>query len=254
MQLLAEGGDWRAAVALIGAGVGVGALAERHALRRAHPLLELAALKLHAFATTAISGSLIRVAVFVPQFALPLLLQLGLGMSPFVSGLYILLHAGADLATKAVVVRTLRGFGFRRVLLASALAFAACLVGLATVGGGSSRVLLAALLVLAGIARSYQMGALITLQFAEVPAPLMTGASTLSAVLQQIAQALAVALAALMLQAALWWRHAAPGALMPADFHLAFLLAACLAVVALRWHLALRPDAGAEVSGHAPAR
>ncbi len=81
-----------------------------------------------------------------PTFFLPLFFQVGLGMSAFASGMLILAHASGDLGIKIVTTRTLKRFGFRTVLIGSALAFTAFIAACAMFTSATSTILILAIL------------------------------------------------------------------------------------------------------------
>ena len=95
--------------------------------------------------------------------------------------------------------------------------------------------------------RSMNFTSMSTLAFADVPASMRPGATTLAAMAQQAASALGVAAAALAL-GALPGARAGATQLALGDFQNALFAAAALMAVAVLWALRLPPDAGAELS------
>jgi hypothetical protein len=95
-----------------------------------------------------------------------------------------------------------------------------------------------------------QFTSLSTLAFVDISKPLMSSATSFSAVMFQMSMGMGVAVGALALRLA-GWMHGHAGAEPPlADFRLAFALVAILALVAIADCLPLDPNAGSEVSGH----
>jgi EmrB/QacA subfamily drug resistance transporter len=253
LHLLGEGGgEWRVGSALILAGVVAGVFAVRHALRTEEPLMSVVVMRVRSFRAGVLGGGLYRMGIFAPVFVLPLLLQIGLGMSAFVSGLFILLNGAADVAAKLFTLRVLRGIGFRRMLIGSASLYALFPLGLMAVNTATPGILLALLLVFGGIARSLHMSASNTMVYADLPAAHLSGASTLAAVSQQLAQALAVAIAALLVNVSVQWLASPGSALQLRDFQPALGLAAVAALTTNFWYLKLPHDTGAALSGHRP--
>ena len=252
LQTLGEGSGTRVVSAVCALVGGVTAVfAVRHLRRASRPLISLEAFGVPSFANTCWSSFAFRLSIFGPMFVLPLLMQIGLGLSPFATGLFLLAHAAADMVAKTFAVQSLRRFGFRTLLIWTAFAYAGYVAGVALLPPGAPLAWLAALLAFGGMMRSLQMGAVQTLQVAEVPQAQMTGAATVSAVLFPVGQALGVALGALLLNLLLA-RH---GTAVPsiADFRWTLAALVIPALLSLRWHLALHPRAGAEVSGHGRA-
>jgi len=96
--------------------------------------------------------------------------------------------------------------------------------------------------------RSLQLTALGAMAFADVPQDKMSGASSLSSMGQQLAQAFGVALAAVALYAA--QRYAESPVLTAADVWPAFVIVGLASLLSLFFYVNLPHDAAAEVSGH----
>jgi EmrB/QacA subfamily drug resistance transporter len=243
-----HGPGWQVGAALMLAGLVLGWLAIRRALRHEHPLVDLSAMRVRTFVVPTIGGSLIRLAIAAPTFLVPLLLQVGLGMSAFVAGLYMLTHTAGDLAIKAVTTQTLRRIGFRSMLLWSGAGFALLIAACALFTASTPAWLMAVVLIVGGVARSLQMTAQTALQFADLPREEITAASTLSSVIQQVTRSFGVAFAAILLNlsVAIGGRDAAG----LADFRTALVIIAAIGLGSLLWYWPLARDTGAAVSGH----
>ena len=243
-------GDWPPTAGLLVLGAVVAALALRHARRHPHPLPDLAPLAYRTYAITIGSGALFRLMIGATPFLLPLLLQVGFGMTAFASGVLILAHSGGDLAMKAMTRRTYRRFGFRRVLVWNGVAVAAAMAAYALLSPGSALPVILAVLLVSGALRSLQFTGLNTLGYAEIPPAGMSAATTLSSMVQQISIGTGVALGAILLQVAMVLRGAPDAALSVADFRFAFIAVALLGLVSGLFFLTLKPGDGGEVSGH----
>ncbi len=220
----------------------------RYALRARHPLVDLTALRVKSFNTVNAGGSFFRIAISGPTFLLPLLFQVGLGMTAFASGLLLLVHAGGDFAAKLVTTRFIRGFGFRAALVWTSVVFAATIGACAFFTPATPLWLILPLLFISGVCRSLQMTSQTAFQFAEIPPDGVTAASTLSSALLQIVRAIGVALAAAVLSLSLGLRGGATLGL--ADFRVGFIAVAVMALGSLFWYWPLHPQSGAELSGH----
>ena len=101
-----------------------------HARRHPFPLIDLSALRIPTFATVIFGGSLFRVAIGTTPFLLPMMFQVGFGMSAFASGLLMMALFAGNLGMKTFTTPILRRFGFRSVLITNgtlaALSIAAC--------------------------------------------------------------------------------------------------------------------------------
>jgi MFS family permease len=190
-----------------------------------------------------------RMSMSAPTFLLPLLFQIGLGMSAFASGMLIVAHAAGDLGIKVVTMRTLRRFGFRTVLIGSAVAFTAFVVACAMFTSATPAILILAVLFAGGTVRSLQMTSLGSLQFSDIPPGEITGASTLSGVNQQLMRSFGVAMAAVVVNLAVAFRGGTPGAATLIDFRIALLATAAVALGSVLWYLPLAKNVGDHVSG-----
>ena len=221
-------------------------------LRREHPLIDLRTLRIPTFAATdARAGVLIRMGVNAAPFLLPLMFQVGFGLDAFRAGGLVVAYFIGNLVMKTVTTPTLRRFGFRSVLVVNG-----CLAGLSTaacglLGPDTGYGVIIAVLLVAGATRSMQFTALATLAFADVDADRRSSATTITSMSQQLSMVFGVAVAAGCLTL-LQMSRGAP-TLGLADFHAVLMLMGALIGLASLYFLALKPDAGAEVSGHRQA-
>ncbi len=213
-----------------------------------HPAIDLSLLRERTFGVATLAGGLCRVGMNAPVYLLPLLLQVGLGMSPAESGSLTFLSALAAPLVRVAIGPALRRVGFRALLIGSALACAGMLVGFAEIGTGTPRIVIATGIILFGLVRSSQFMTSNTLAYAEIDADRLSRATSLGGLIQQLTVSFGVSLGAALL-----------GLLTPARsvptvaaFHTVFLLIAALPIVALPAFARLRPSDGVEVSGHAP--
>lgn len=236
---------------LIASGLMLGWAALRHLHRCPTPLLDLTPFRLQSFSlATRSAGTWIRIAISSTPFLLPLLYQVGFGLSALEAGSFIFAYFLGNLGMKAITTRTLRRFGFRRVLFVDAILCGLSIAACALFSAETARWVMFANLFCAGLTRSMQFTALATFAFADIGREARSSASTLTSMLQQLAMLLGVALAALLLQISQALRGGSSPELF--DFRLAFIANGVLALLAAFMFLRLPADAGAEVSGHRP--
>ena len=84
-------------------------------------LIDLESMKLKTYSLSVFGASAFRIAVSVLPFLLPLMFQIAFGLNAFQSGLYLLALFAGDLSMKAFVIRVLRRFGFRRILIVNGI-------------------------------------------------------------------------------------------------------------------------------------
>lgn len=236
------------AVALIVLGFVLCSLYVRHAGRIEDPLLNLRLLKLATFRTSIAGGGLFRLGIGAVPFLLPLMLQVGFGLTPFESGMITFAGAFGALLMKIAARPILRRFGFRQVLTYNALLCAALLTLYALFTPETPHLLIAFVLVVASFFRSLQFTCLNAVAFSDVSEKAMSSATSLVGVAQQLFLSTGVAMAAFTLESLRAWRGT--DRLTPADFSTAFMVVAALTAVAAIMHYRLPDDAGRSVSGH----
>ncbi len=237
------------AVSLLAAAAVVGLIAVRHLQRTAAPVVRLQALRMRTFFAGCVSGGFIsRAAISATPFLLPLMFEVGFGLTPVAAGMLLLIYMAANLAMKTITNPILRRFGMRSVLVANCAIASACIAACAWVSPSLPIALSGAILVLAGASRSMQFTAITFVTFADVAPEERASASVLSSLTQQISMGMGVSVGALLLNFSRLLRHATDLDLH--DFRLAFVAAGLLGALALFSYAGLAPDAGAEISGH----
>ncbi len=240
--------EWFVAVPLLGAGLGAGIYAVRHALCTAHPLLDLAAFRVPSFAITVGGGVLFRTAISAVPFLLPLMFQLAFGLDPLDSGLLLLAVFAGNLGMKPATNVVLGVFGFRRTLIWNGAFAMATITACGLLTATTPAVVTVTVLFLSGLLRSMGFTTINALSFSDLDQARMSGANTLFSMLQQMGNALGVAGGAIMLRAAVLMHPGEPEVTV-ADFHIAFWAIALVGLVGV-WHFRrLAPDVGASLRG-----
>jgi EmrB/QacA subfamily drug resistance transporter len=238
-------------VVLILVGAAAAAAYVAYARRTPTAVIDLSLFRLPTFRAGVAGGFVFRIGAGALPFLLPLLLQIGLGMSPFQSGLITLSTAVGAITMKAGAARTLRRFGFRRTLTINALLAAASLGACAAFGQGTPVWVMVAVLLVGGLFRSLQFTSVNTIAFAEVEPRRMSRATSLVSVAQQLSISTGVAVGAFVVETVLRFeRHPT---LSAPDFPPAFLIVACIAAASALLFAQLPPDAGAELANRLPA-
>ncbi|HEY2758538.1 MAG TPA: MFS transporter [Pseudolabrys sp.] len=221
-------------------------LAIRRGLSRPDPLIPFSAFKTLTFRLSIRGGGVFRSCLSAVPFLLPLLFQVGFGLDPVTSGTLLLAVFAGNLGMKPATTWVLRTVGFRRTMIGSALVALATMVGCAALTVSTPHLVLVALLFVSGLARSMQFTTISTLAFSEVPKPQMAGANTIFSMQQQGANACGVAIAGAIARLASYARG--EGATQSAaDFHIAFLVIAAIALIALIDFFRVPKNAGAEL-------
>jgi EmrB/QacA subfamily drug resistance transporter len=224
----------------------------RHARQAKAPLLDLNLLKIETFYASVVGGFLFRVGIGAMPFLLPLLFQLGFGMTPFQSGLLTVAGAIGAVTMKATAARILRRFGFRRVLLINALVSSLFLAASALFQPGVPLIVIFAVLLVGGFFKSLQFTSINTLAYADIEPKAMSRATSFASVVQQLSLSAGVAIGALILELERMGRHATN--VEASDFITAFLVVAAIAASSALIFVGLPQEAGASLSRARPLR
>jgi EmrB/QacA subfamily drug resistance transporter len=222
-----------------------------HAGRKAHPLLDLNLLRLPTFRASVVGGSIFRIGVGATPFLLPLLFQIGFGLSAFASGMLTFASAAGAITMKFTAQPILRRFSFRRVLIVNAVLSAGFIASYGLFTPATPHALIIGLLLMGGFFRSLEFTAINAIAYADVPSPMMSQATSFVSAAQQVSLSIGVAAAALILETVRSGRSDA--SITVADFTPAFLIVAAISAIATVIFLRLPGDAGAELSGRALA-
>lgn len=230
-------------LALIGYGL--------HARRHPYPLLDLALFRLRTFRAGVVGGSLFRIGIGATPFLLPLMLQLGFGLSPLHSGLLTFVSAVGAMFMKTIAARVLKAFGFRRVLVVNALVASLLLCGYGLFRPDTPHLFIIGVLLVSGCFRSLQFTSLNAISYAEVDSRRMGQASSLSGMMQQLSLSLGVAIGgyALQLVGELNYRPATA----VQNFYGAFVIVGLISASSAWMMWRLPRNAGAEMAGRAEA-
>jgi EmrB/QacA subfamily drug resistance transporter len=242
---------WAVAAMIVVGAVALYAYARR-AAGNEDAILDLKLLKIPTFFSGVIGGLLFRIGIGALPFLLPLLLQLGFGMTPFESGSLTFATAAGAMAMKFTASTALRWFGFRRTLIVNALISGAFMASYALFTPSTPHWLIFLALLAGGFFRSLEFTALNAISYADIDPPRMSRATSFASVSQQMSGALGVAVAAICIQVI--QVGLGDESLAARDLSIAFVLVAIVSSLSAVIFFGLRPDAGAALAGKAPAR
>src|ERR1700759_838182 len=220
---------WTVVVALIAVGSISMTLYVIHAKRTASPVLDFALLRLPTMRASIIGGFMFRLGIGALPFLLPLLMQVGFGLSPFSSGLVTFGTAVGAMGMKTLAARIIRTFGFRNMMTVNAVVSAVFLGACALFTVTTPLALIFIILGVGAFFRSLQFTAINTVAYAEVEPGQMSRATTLVSVNQQLAVSAGVAVAAFCVETTQWLRHESE--LSAAEFAPAFLVVAVISAM-----------------------
>ncbi len=235
----------------VAAMVAIGALSllayVRHADGDEDAILDLKLLKIPTFFAGVAGGLIFRVGIGAMPFLLPLLLQIGFGLTPFQSGSLTFATAAGALVMKFTASTALRWFGFRQTLIVNGVISGAFLAACALFTPSTPHWALLLTLLAGGFFRSLEFTALNAISYADIDPPRMSRATSFASVSQQMSGALGVAIAAICVQSIQF--GFGDSALEARDLSLAFVMVAIISTLSTLIFATLKPDAGAAVSG-----
>ena len=218
----------------------------RHARLAKAPLLDLNLLKIDTFYASVTGGFLFRIGAGAMPFLLPLMFQLGFGLTPFQSGLLTFVSAIGSVAMKTTAAPIIHRFGFKRTLVANACVSALFIASIALFTAGTPHAIVLAVLLASGFFKSLQFTAINSIAYADIEDGAMSRATSFASVVQQLSHSAGVAMGALVLEIE---RMGRPGAQVRAeDFPAAFLVVAAIAASSVFIFLRLPPGAGSSLS------
>ena len=222
----------------------------RHARTAIAPLLDLSLLKIDTFFASVVGGFIFRVGIGATPFLLPLLLQLGFGLTPFQSGMLTFSTAVGAIAMKTTAAPILRRFGFKQVLVINAVVSAIFIGVPAMFTPITPHGLILLLLLVGGFFKSLQFTSINTLAYADIEPRAMSAATSFASVAQQLSMSAGVAVGALVLEIQ---RHGrADMAVQSSDFTMAFVVVGLISAASAFIFMRLPKSAGASLS--APRR
>ncbi len=218
-----------------------------HARRVAHPLIDFRILRMQTFRMSVLGGAFFRIGVGAIPFLLPLMLQLGFGLSPFQSGLLTCASAISALFMKTMTTRILKRIGFRNVLIFNAALGSLSVAAFGLFTAATPHLLLMAVVLVGGCLRSLQFTSLNAIAYADIDKRDLSQATSIASVAQQLAVGMGVTVGGLALQMS----NTAQGhaQIMAADFWPAFLTIGMISALSIPFAMRLPKDAGAELAG-----
>jgi EmrB/QacA subfamily drug resistance transporter len=241
------------AAALVCVGIIIGSAAVWRMRSSASPLLDLKALKIQTYSVTVLWGAATRIGIETVPYLLPLLLQIGFGLSAFHSGLLLLATATGNLGMKLFTTPIIRRFGFRTVAIVDVTLASVFIMACGWLTASTPLAVMIAVLLCYGLTRSLQFTWLATMAYADIGDRQKSSASTLWSVAAQMTLGMGIALGALCLRFSTFLDRGRYGAsnthFSVQNFRWAFSIAAAVVLISVIGYIKLPPDAGDSVRG-----
>ncbi|HEY0123167.1 MAG TPA: DHA2 family efflux MFS transporter permease subunit [Rhizobium sp.] len=247
-EMSSRSGEGYMAIFLISVGLLFGIAYLRHARKHPSPIMDFSLMKVPTFSASVIAGSLTRISQGAHPFLIPLMLQLGFGLSAAAAGQIAIATALGSMAMKPLQVRILRTLGFRTALLIFGV--------IGTLGYGLCSIfqpdwplpVIFAILFFCGFFMSFQFTAYNTIAYDEIERDRMSSATSFYTTFQQLMLSLGICIAALALHGSMQVRGHATAEM--SDFSVAFIVVTAIALLAGIWNARFSSTAGSEISGH----
>jgi EmrB/QacA subfamily drug resistance transporter len=211
-----------------------------YARRKVAPAVDLTLFQGRAFRVGSLAGGLCRVGINGVPFLLPLMLQVGFGLSPIGSGSITFIGSAGAIVIRSQLAKVVRRRGFRIVLVTSAIAGSVALLGFSLMEPSTPHWVLLLWVFFFGLTRSAQFMTSNTLSYSEMPDSHLSRATSLGGAMQQLSVSFGVSLSAVLLALVSAHGHA----LTPARFHEVFLLIAIVPLLAIPGFMTLPAATG----------
>ncbi len=216
-----------------------------HSRRTEHPVLDLTLFRHRTFAASMLGGVLTRLTLGATPLMLPLLLQTGLGWTPFHAGMVSMATAFGSFCSRPFAPSLIQRIGFRTTMVTSAVLIAIFGSMPGWFRSDTPEFLMMFSLAMTGFGRATQFSTANTLAYAEIPEQGVSSASTILAVIQQVSLSMGVTLGALLLHIV----DAQGANFAPTVFVIPFIIVGFMALIAIPVYLALPANAGADMTG-----
>ncbi|MCI4592554.1 MFS transporter [Sphingobium sp. BYY-5] len=187
-------------VLLLGSGAVLAFAYLHHARRISDPILDLSLLGIPTFGLSVAAGNLARITQGAQPFLLPLLFQIGLGLSAATTGTIMMASAVGALAMKPIAPAIIRRFGYRDSLTAATIAASIGYASCAFFRPDWPLAAIVAILVASGFFMSFLFTAYNAVAFVDVEQSRMSAATSLYGTFQQLSLSLGICVAAAALE------------------------------------------------------
>ncbi|WP_342620517.1 DHA2 family efflux MFS transporter permease subunit [Rhodoferax sp. GW822-FHT02A01] len=219
-----------------------------HASQTAFPLLRLTLFKVRTFRISVLGGFVTRLGLGGMPFLLPLLYQVGIGLTSWESGLLMMPAAAAAMGMKLVASRVLGRFGYRKVLVVNTVLIGLTVSLFSLVGSSTPLWHIVCLSLTQGFFNSLQFTSMNSMAYADIEAKDSSMASTMGSSMQQLSMSFGLACGSLVTG---WYLGDIPQTdrlAVTSALHHAFLTLGAVTIVSSLSFWALKPHDGDAVS------
>jgi EmrB/QacA subfamily drug resistance transporter len=214
-----------------------------HSRKITHPIVQANLLSIKTFRVSVLGNLFARIGFGGLPFALPLYLQIGLGFSPQLSGLLLVPIALAVFLGKPLSLPILRFFGYKKTLIINTILLSLSLWLFAYIEINTSIYAIGILTFIYGTFISLQYTGMSSLAYANIRPENFSAATSIMSTIQQLAQSLGVATAAILLN----FFTTSPSILSIPTFHKTFYAMSIMTLIALVIFVQLNQQDGREL-------
>lgn len=182
-----------------------------HASHVATPLFQPALFQVRSLRVGLLGNLFARLGSGAAPYLIPLILQLGLGMSPFHAGSMMLASVTGSMLVKKVAVKAVLRYGYKRVLQINSIVAGLMIAGLGFVSPGQPVWLILVQLFAFGCVSSVQFSAMNSVTLKDMEGSFASSGNSLLSMVQMLSMSMGVAVAAAILNsfADMWRGHEA---------------------------------------------
>lgn len=170
-----------------------------HALRSPAPLFAPALFGIRSLRVGLLGNLFARLGSGAAPFLVPLMLQVGLGLSPFHAGTMMLATVLGSMLVKRIAVRTVLRFGYKRVLQVNSVLLGVMIASLGLVSASQPQWLILAQLFVFGSINSMQFSAMNSVTLKDMAGEFASSGNSLLSMVQMLAMSMGVAVAGALL-------------------------------------------------------
>jgi EmrB/QacA subfamily drug resistance transporter len=170
-----------------------------HALRAAEPLFAPQLFTVRSLRVGLLGNLFARFGSGASPYLMPLLLQVGLNMSPMNAGMMMLASVSGGMMVKRIVVSTVERFGYKRVLQVNSVALALMLASFSLVTADTPVWQILVRLFIFGCFNSMQFSAMNSVTLKDIEGQFASSGNSLLSMVQMLAMSMGVAIAGALL-------------------------------------------------------
>ncbi|WLD24464.1 DHA2 family efflux MFS transporter permease subunit [Flavobacterium dauae] len=171
----------------------------KHFKRTNKPIINLNLFKIRTLRIGLIGSLITRFGISGLPFLLPLMMQVGFGFSASKAGIMLLPSALTTIAVKPWIVKIVKYFGYRKVLISNTLFLATIIFVFSFMQKDTPLMYYILLMIAYGAFTSIQMTAMNTISLADLNDDQASGGNSLLAIMQQLSISFGISIAALVL-------------------------------------------------------